>query len=173
MSGTRADPGERLATAAAAAVVLQSLAAAFFIADALVDARNARPGLHVAMELVIAMGLLCGVAVGAVVVRRLWTEGRRRKAALDIASGALAEVTAARFRDWGLSPAESDVAAFALKGCDVAEIAGLRGAAEGTVRAQLAQVYRKAGVNSRAGLACLFLEDLIPGPASPGPKVSP
>ena len=52
-------------------------------------------------------------------------------------------------------------ALFALKGCDVAEIAQLRGAAQGTVRAQLSQVYAKAGVTSQAGLVSLFLEDLL------------
>ncbi|MFN7265267.1 MAG: helix-turn-helix transcriptional regulator [Phenylobacterium sp.] len=90
-----------------------------------------------------------------------------------IAAGARAAVTAERLRDWAPPPPEADVAVFALKGFDVAEIAGLRSAAEGTVRAQLAQVYRKAGVNSRAALACLFLEDLIPGPVAGDRPVSP
>ena len=173
MTGMQTLRGDRLATAVSFVVALQTLAAVFFIGDALVDVRNAQTGLHVATELVIALALLAGVAVGALQVRRLWVEGQRRQAALDIAAGALAEVTAERFRDWGLTPAEADVAVFALKGFDVAEIAGLRSAAEGTVRAQLAQVYRKAGVNSRAALACLFLEDLIPGPVAGDRPVSP
>jgi DNA-binding CsgD family transcriptional regulator len=172
MTSVQAPRGDRLATAVSFVVALQTLAAVFFIGDALVDVRNAQPGLHVATELVIALALLAGVAVGALQVRRLWVEGRRRQAALDIAAGALAAVTAERFRDWGLTPAEADVAVFALKGFEVAEIAGLRGSAEGTVRAQLAQIYRKAGVNSRAALACLFLEDLIPGPVPADRPVS-
>ncbi|RRN63819.1 LuxR C-terminal-related transcriptional regulator [Caulobacter sp. 602-1] len=63
-----------------------------------------------------------------------------------------------------LTPAEADVAIFALKGIEVAQIARLRGSAASTVRAQLARVYEKSGVNSRAGLACLFLEDLMIDP---------
>jgi len=50
---------------------------------------------------------------------------------------------------------------FALKGCTVAEIADMRAAAQGTVRAQLSQVYAKAGVSSQPMLMSLFLEDLM------------
>ena len=53
------------------------------------------------------------------------------------------------------------MALFALKGCDVAEIAELRGAATGTVRSQLSQIYAKAGVTSQAMLVSLFIEDLL------------
>lgn len=116
---------------------------------------------HIAVEAVIAFALLAGVFVGAAHVRRLLAEAQRREAALAVAQGALADHIAARFADWGLTGAESDVALFALKGCDVAEIAQLRGAAQGTVRAQLSQVYAKAGVTSQAGLVSLFLEDLL------------
>ena len=95
--------------------------------------------------------------LGALMVYALW-------ATLAVAAGALSEVVAQRFREWGLTPAEADVAVFALKGCDVAEIAALRGSAAGTVRAQLARVYDKAGVNSRSALATLFLDDLMTAP---------
>jgi len=40
----------------------------------------------------------------------------------------------------------------------------LRGAAAGTVRAQLARVDEKAEVNSPSALASLFLEDLMTTP---------
>ena len=66
-----------------------------------------------------------------------------------------------RFADWGLSSAEADVALFALKGCSIAQIAALRDAAQGTVRAQLSQVYAKAGVSSQPMLMSLFLDDLM------------
>ena len=44
---------------------------------------------------------------------------------------------------------------------DVAEIAELRGAAQGTVRAQLTRIYSKAGVSGRAQFAAFFVEDLL------------
>ncbi len=145
----------------AAVVVVQAVAAVFFVADALGDA--AEDGLtdHIVIEALIAIALLAGVGLGAWHTRVLLAEARRRERALAVASGALADHIAQRFADWGLTGAESDVALFALKGCDAAEIAAMRGAAQGTVRAQLSQVYAKAGVTSQAGLVSLFLEDLL------------
>src|SRR5690606_35999808 len=75
--------------------------------------------------------------------------------------GVIADLMRQRFEDWRLTPAEADVALFALKGCDIAQIADLRGSAEGTVRAQLARVYAKAGVRGQSGLIALFLDELI------------
>ncbi len=152
---------DRQALLVAAVVAVQAVAAVFFVGDALGDFTADGMTAHIAVEAVIAFALLAGVFVGAAHVRRLLAEAQRREAALAVAKGALAEHIAARFADWGLTGAESDVALFALKGCDVAEIAHLRGAAQGTVRAQLSQVYAKAGVTSQAALVSLFLEDLL------------
>lgn len=161
----RAEPGPE---AVAAVAALQALAAVFFIADAAGDITAGGVTWHVAIEAVIALALLAGVVTGALQLRRLLAAGRRKTAALAVAAGALSEVIEARVREWGLTPAEADVAVFALKGCDVAEIAALRNAAPGTVRAQLARVYEKAGVRSRSALASLFLEDLIATPPASG-----
>lgn len=145
----------------AAAVAVQAIAAVFFVADALGDFLADGTTAHIGIEAVIAVALLAGVFIGAAHVRRLLAEAQRREQALAVAKGALADHIAARFADWGLTASESDVALFALKGCDAAEIASLRGAAPGTVRAQLSQVYAKAGVTSQAGLVSLFIEDLL------------
>lgn len=142
-------------------VAVQAVAAVFFVADALGDVASAGISAHSLIEGLIAAALLGGVFLGAWHTRTLLGEARRRDAALAIAAGALAEHIAIRFRDWGLTPAEAEVALFALKGCDAAEIARLRAAAPGTVRAQLSHVYAKAGVTSHAGLVSLFIEDLL------------
>lgn len=145
----------------AVVVVIQAVAAIFFVADALGDVRAGGITPHFVIEALIAFALLAGVFLGAWYVRGLLAEARRREQALAVARGALSQHISERFVDWGLTAAESDVALFALKGCDAAEIARLRGAAQGTVRAQLSQVYAKAGVTSHAGLVSLFLEDLL------------
>ncbi|MEA3262828.1 MAG: helix-turn-helix transcriptional regulator [Pseudomonadota bacterium] len=152
---------DRQALLVAGVVAVQAVAAVFFVADALGDFAADGVTAHILIEALIAFALLAGVFVGAAHVRRLLAEAQQREQALDIARGALSEHITARFADWGLTAAESDVALFALKGCDAAEIAALRGAAQGTVRAQLSQVYAKAGVTSQAGLVSLFLEDLL------------
>ncbi len=145
----------------AVVIAVQAVAAVFFVADALGDVSEAGITAHIAIEVLIAFALLAGVILGAWHLRVLLAEAERREQALTVASGALAQHIAVRFGEWGLTAAEGDVALFALKGCDAAEIARLRGAAQGTVRAQLSQVYAKAGVSSQAGLVSLFLDDLL------------
>jgi DNA-binding CsgD family transcriptional regulator len=80
------------------------------------------------------------------------------------------ELLADRFADWGLTPAERDVALFAIKGMSTAEIAALRNTSEGTVKAQTNAIYRKAGVTGRPQLLSLFIEDLM-GEGLPGARV--
>jgi len=140
-------------------VALQALAAIYFLYD------GAAEGLAMA-DILVALALLAGIAMGAVAVRRLLAEADRRDRALAAARGALTALMHERFAAWRLSPAETEVALFALKGCPIAEIAVLRGAAQGTVRAQLSQVYGKAGVGGQSGLMALFLDELIETPVA-------
>lgn len=151
-------------TALAVVLTLQAMAAVFFVADVAADLSFVGFDAHIVFEGMVSIALIAGVVFGGVEMRRVLERARRSEAALTVARGALAEVIAARFARWGLTAAEREVALFALKGFDVAGIAGLRGAAQGTVRAQLARVYAKAGVSSRAELLSLFIEDLLADP---------
>jgi DNA-binding CsgD family transcriptional regulator len=151
----------------AAILALQSIAAMYFLVDGVDDLiAQASQGfsIEIAMECSVAIALLGGVVMGSRYIRRITNELRRQSRTLALARGALAEHIALRFDEWGLTPSEGDVALFALKGCDIAEIAQLRGAAPGTIRSQLSQVYAKAGVSSQAMLVSLFLEDLLDAP---------
>ncbi|MBD3729798.1 MAG: response regulator transcription factor [Sphingomonadales bacterium] len=141
-----------------AAIALQVAATIYFLIDALGESGSGGIGLF---EMLVAVALLAGIAYGALTVRRLLAEADRRERALALARGALSELIRQRFAQWSLSRAEAEVALFALKGCSIAEIAHLRGAASGTVRSQLSQVYAKAGVNGQPMLMSLFLDDLL------------
>lgn len=94
-------------------------------------------------------------------IRWLVLQSLRDSAAVATARGAMTELVQLRFSEWNLTRAEADVALFALKGCDITEIAQLRHAAAGTVRAQLARVYAKAGVQSQVQLMALFVDELV------------
>lgn len=147
-----------------AVLFLQCVAAIYFVVDGIDDiilAMDDGFSILAGMECIVALALLAGVALSAGYIRRIHGELGRKERALATARGALARHLAVRFDEWGLTPGEGEVALFALKGCDVAEIARLRGAAAGTVRSQLSQIYAKAGVNSQAMLMALFIEDLI------------
>jgi DNA-binding CsgD family transcriptional regulator len=152
---------ERKAAGMSVIVVLQALACTFFLADVVGDVAVEDIGLHLVTEAFAAIGLLIAVVLGAFQAREYIAAARRDEAAVAAAQGALSELIRMRFGAWRLTPAEADVALFALKGCEVSEISRLRGSAAGTVRAQLARVYAKAGVDSHSGLIALFLEELI------------
>lgn len=153
-------------------VGLQAIAAVFFVFDALADAVAEGKTAGSIMEFLVAFALLAGVVISAAHTRRLLAEARRRDQALSVAKGALGDLVQFRFQEWGLSAAEAEVGLFALKGCSVAEIAGMRGAANGTVRSQLSQIYAKSGVTSQAMLVSLFFEDLLEGAGQPVPLVT-
>lgn len=152
---------ERHTTLLAAVVILQLLATIFFVADIAGDLGAGGLDAHLLVELGAVLALLAGVLFGAAQVRWLIQRARQDEAAVATARGAVADLIRLRFAEWRLTAAEADVALFALKGCDVAEIAALRSAAAGTVRAQLARVYAKAGVRSHAALMATLIDELI------------
>lgn len=153
--------GRRQTVALAIFLIVQSLGAVFFVGDVIGDLRKDPTSAHFIFEALVTAALVLGILFGAVALRRTTELLRSLETALDVARGALSEVIDRQFRDWTLTPAERDVGFLALKGLDVAEIAELRGAAQGTVRAQLTRIYSKAGVSGRAQFAAFFVEDLL------------
>lgn len=142
-------------------LIVQTLATVFFVGDALADYLDGQLSPHLTFEMLVASALAMGMVFGVLVLRQTLEEMRAQDVALASARGALGDVIAAQFSAWGLTPAERDVGFLALKGLDVAEIAEMRGAAAGTVRAQLTRIYAKAGVSGRAQFAAWFVEDLL------------
>lgn len=147
-------------------LVVQALCAVFFVSDILssVVGIYVRPlswELRELMEMGAALGLVIGLVLGAVML--VWTLNERDLARerLRRASGAFMVILEERFVEWNLTPAERDVALFAIKGMSTAEIATLRATSEGTVKAQTNAIYRKAGVGSRPQLLSLFIDDLM------------
>ena len=151
----------RQGVALALLLLIQTMAAVFYIGDVIEDARHYAASVHMVIEGVVTLALAVSVGLGAGQLRRTLERMREQEAALEVARGALSEVIEGQFARWGLTPAERDVGLMALKGLDVAEIAAIRGAAQGTVRAQLTRIYAKAGVSGRAQFAAWFVEDLM------------
>ena len=146
--------------------VLQALCAVFFVSDILSSfiGFSTRPlpwELRELIEVWAAVGLLVGLVLGGLVLRSAVKARRAAEVRLRRASGAFMDLLAQRFDEWGLTPAEKDVALFAIKGMSTAEIAALRATSEGTVKAQTNAIYRKAEVSGRAQLLSLFIEDLM------------
>lgn len=155
------EAGRRQTAALSAFLVVQTLGTVFFVGDVIGDLREDPTSVHFIFEAVVTAALVLGIVFGAFALRRTIELLRAQEQALDVARGALGEVIETQFQAWALTPAERDVGFLALKGLDVAEIAELRGAAQGTVRAQLTRIYAKAGVSGRAQFAAFFVEDLL------------
>ena len=153
----------RLSAALAGFVLRPALAAVIYVGDGLWDLTHEPALIRVLTEFMIGLALFLGVGLGAATLRHTLETMAAQQRALAAASGAQVEVVQAQFDRWGLTAAERDVAMLALKGLDVAEIARLRGAAQGTVRAQLTRIYSKSGLSGRAQLAAHFVEDLLGG----------
>ncbi len=149
-------------------VLLQLLATTFFVGDILLTMLgiHRRPipwEMREMIEIGAAVSLVVGVVLGVAVLSHMSRRTRRLEDQLRIAAGALEEIIRERFDGWGLTPAERDVALFAIKGLTTKEIAALRRTSEGTVKAQTNAIYRKAGVSSRAQLLGIFVEELLEG----------
>lgn len=146
--------------------VVQALCAFFFVSDILSSVLGLRTTpisweMRELLEIGAAVGLVLGVVIGGLMLRRALRERNRAEERLRRASGAFMDLLEERFVEWGLTPSERDVALFAIKGMSTAEIAGLRSTSEGTVKAQTNAIYRKAGVTGRPQLLSLFIDDLM------------
>jgi DNA-binding CsgD family transcriptional regulator len=120
---------------------------------------------HIAelIEIGAALGLLVGVGMSAMLLTRSMKRQAEAEETVRIASGAFMDVIEQNFQTWALTPAERDVAMFAIKGLSTAEIAAVRNTSEGTVKAQTNAIYRKAGVSGRPQLLSLFIDELVSG----------
>lgn len=164
----------------AAILAVQAVCAVFFVSDILSSVIGLRTTpvswrTRELIEIGAALGLLLGLMLGALALSRSDRARAAAEESLRRASAAFMDVLAERFAEWQLTPAEADVALFAIKGLSTAEIARLRQTSEGTVKAQTAAIYRKAGVSGRPQLLSLFIEDLmrdgapLPAAAAPPP----
>ncbi len=107
--------------------------------------------------LLITIGLI-GIEVRKLQIQNATLEGRAIRA-----SGAFQDLLNGYFNEWDFSPAERDVARLILKGCSISEIAEIRGAREGTIKAQTNSIYKKSGYASKTQLLSAFIEDLTNG----------
>ncbi len=152
--------------AIAVIVAIQGGCALFFVANILLSVfgLSFRPipwAWIEYLEIGAAVGLTIGTVLGTLVLYRTLKGWTHAQAQLRRTRSVFKDHLAERFALWGLTPAEADVAIFAIKGLKTHEIAQLRQTSEGTVKAQSNAIYRKAGVSGRTQLLSLFIEDLM------------
>lgn len=147
-------------------LIVQAVCALFFVSDIAISVL----GLPVTplnwtfvelIEIGAAVGLILGVIVSALALRAAFARSAKAEEALRRAQSAFRDILEERFLEWDLTPAERDVALFAIKGFSTQDIAQLRGVSEGTIKAQTNAIYRKAGVSGRPQLLSLFIDELV------------
>lgn len=150
-------------------ILAQSICALFFLSDVMNDAywmgwSAFGVSWHLTVEALATLALILGIGVEARYLMQMLRRQSRIERGISIASGALHELMEEMFSDWNLTAAEQDVAGFTLKGYSISEVAELRGSRDGTIKAQLNAIYRKAGVENRGQLVSLLIEDLMRAP---------
>ncbi len=151
-----------------AVIAVQALCAAIFLGDmfadlAGMDTGNTGPaeGPHAYIEGLAAIALLAAIVIETRILMWLLRRKAQLEESLSAAQAAVQDIISAEFANWRLTPAELDVATFLVKGLSTAEIAAMRGSAEGTVKAQLNAIYRKSGTSNRAELMSLLIDTLM------------
>jgi DNA-binding NarL/FixJ family response regulator len=125
------------------------------------DAMSPSTIAHLAVEVVAVLLLVLGYALSHRQMNLLRQAEDRQSVQLRSLRGHFDDIVMQRFGSWNLSPAESDIALLSLRGLKIAEIAHLRETKEGTIKAQLSAIFRKAGVSTRNEFLGLFLDDFL------------
>jgi DNA-binding CsgD family transcriptional regulator len=166
MRQNRQDPAKPWILIAVSAV--QALCAAVFLGDMTADLRGMEAadaghgeGPHAYIEGLAALALAAAIVIETRILMWLLRRKAHLEESLSSAQAAIQEVIDTEFATWKLTPAELDVATFLVKGLSTAEIAAMRGSAEGTVKAQLNAIYRKSGTANRAELMSLLIDTMM------------
>lgn len=143
-------------------IAAQSICAAFFVGDVVNDLRNvgqATPLLSV--ESATALVLVASVLAEVLMIRRILQREARYRRNASMAARAMHDVVEAHFDNWNLTPSERDIAGLIVKGLSIAEIAGIRGSAEGTVKSHMNAIYRKSDSQNRGELLAQIIDSVM------------
>lgn len=125
---------------------------------------------HLVPEALASLALLAGIAVQLLYLKQVLQRKASLERSVGLASSALQAVIQSHFDDWKLTASERDVAALMVKGLSISEIAQVRGSADGTVKAHLNAIYRKANARNRAEVLSHIMDTLIDKPLLDPPR---
>lgn len=117
--------------------------------------------LHLLAEVFATALLFFAFALSSRQVLLHRVELRRADERLETIRSDFSGLVERRFGEWGLSPAEKEVAMLTIKGLRISEIASLRNCTEGTVKSHLSAIFRKSSVSSRPEFLARFVDDFL------------
>lgn len=113
------------------------------------------------LEFFVVLVIVISMVITGRQVLRLRDKSALLEDKLKLASRAFGDILAQNFQQWALTASERDVALLAIKGFGISQIAHMRQTKDGTIKAQLNQIYKKAGVTGRPQLISHFVEELM------------
>lgn len=116
---------------------------------------------HLVAETIATVGVGIAFLINQDALRRSVREAAAVKDRLNALRGDFDRHMHERFSNWGLSPAESDVALLTVRGLKIAEIAEIRGAQIGTIKSQLSTIFKKSGATTRTEFVARFVDDFL------------
>lgn len=116
---------------------------------------------HLFFEVFSAGALILAIRVLVHQLRWLQERNTQQSESLRFLRGEMDSYVHGKFDEWSLTSAERDIAMYMLKGLSIAEIAAARSTAEGTVKAQTSNIFRKTNVASRMELMSLFMDEFL------------
>ena len=151
----------------------QIVSAIVFLMDVMTDISGPdRLDWHLLPEALASVALFIGIGFQIVYLLHLLQRKASLERSVGMASSQLQDIIQNHFDTWKLTASERDVAALMIKGLSISEIAGVRGSAEGTVKAHLNAIYRKSNARNRAEVLSHIMDSLIDKPLLE-PAVSP
>lgn len=143
----------------------QVFCAVFFVGDVISDFREIATEpmshAHLYIEALATVSLVMAIVFEGNVLLRMLRRQAHLEASLNNARAAVQDIMDDQFEKWELTPSEQDIATFLVKGFSTAEIADLRGSAEGTVKTHLNSIYRKSGSRNRTEVLSLLLDCIM------------
>ncbi|MEP2425549.1 MAG: helix-turn-helix transcriptional regulator [Paracoccaceae bacterium] len=148
-------------------ILVQVLCGFFFVSDIIADYRavneTGTSQFYLSIEALATLSICAAIIFEVKYILELLRRKAHLERSVSVASAAMHDVILAHFKSWDLTPSESDVANFLVKGFGISEIADMRGNAEGTIKSHLNSIYRKSGTRNRGEVLSLILDSLMDG----------
>ena len=146
----------------------QIICAAVFFSSVLSDAwEDLGFDWHQLSAFLAIIALVAGIVFEAYYLVVLLQRKANLERSVGMASSALQAVIESHFSEWRLTASEHDVATLMVKGLSIAEIAKIRGSAEGTIKAHLNNIYRKSNTRNRAEVLSSIMDAMLDKPLLP------
>ena len=117
--------------------------------------------LHLIMEILAEAALILAVILSLSSYFRLKESSKHNRDLVKAIRTGFDKVLNQKFDDWELTEAQKDIALLSARGQSIAQIVEVRDTRDGTVKAHLHNIYKKANASSRTELLAVLMDELL------------